>query len=244
MTGTRRRTSSLRKHNHKRRSLRLSLEATTSTSSSQAPRDTSNLTSTNPQCHQTTLPPYHSISPTNLSTNSENVQQRHFPRPHRHPLPPNSRYLSPSSLPHLSPFPSPQHQTRANHPLPVWIKSGLCTADSLINICLCVLGYFPGLLHAWYIIAKYPEASDDAYERINDGGEGGTVSYYYVGPAQQQQQQGQGHGQQGGQQQRGYGATNHNMVPERQQPSGGEGASAGVPPSYEQAVRGDHKVQT
>lgn len=69
------------------------------------------------------------------------------------------------------------------------------------------------------------------------------MSYYYVGPAQQQQQQGQGHGQQG-QQQRGYGATSHNMVPERQQQSGGEGASAGVPPSYEQAVRGDHKVQT
>lgn len=28
--------------------------------------------------------------------------------------------------------------------------------DSLINILLCVLGYFPGLIHSWYIIAKYP----------------------------------------------------------------------------------------
>lgn len=28
--------------------------------------------------------------------------------------------------------------------------------DSLINILLCVLGYLPGLIHSWYIIAKYP----------------------------------------------------------------------------------------
>ena len=41
-------------------------------------------------------------------------------------------------------------------PLAVWIRVGLCTADSLINILLCVLGYFPGLIHAWYIIAKNP----------------------------------------------------------------------------------------
>lgn len=42
-------------------------------------------------------------------------------------------------------------------PLPVWIKRGLCSADSLINILLCCLGYFPGLIHSWYIISKYPE---------------------------------------------------------------------------------------
>lgn len=41
-------------------------------------------------------------------------------------------------------------------PLPVWIRRGLCLQDSLINILLCCLGYFPGLIHAWYIIAKYP----------------------------------------------------------------------------------------
>lgn len=41
-------------------------------------------------------------------------------------------------------------------PLPVWIRRGLCTCDSLINILLCMLGYFPGLIHSWYIIAKYP----------------------------------------------------------------------------------------
>ncbi|ODV89017.1 hypothetical protein CANCADRAFT_32409 [Tortispora caseinolytica NRRL Y-17796] len=42
-------------------------------------------------------------------------------------------------------------------PLPVWIKRGICSADSLINICLCMLGYIPGLIHSWYIISRYPE---------------------------------------------------------------------------------------
>ncbi|CUM67781.1 uncharacterized protein PRCAT00005486001 [Priceomyces carsonii] len=44
-------------------------------------------------------------------------------------------------------------------PLPVWIRRGLCSCDSLINILLCFLGYFPGLIHSWYIIAKYPPYS-------------------------------------------------------------------------------------
>ncbi|KAK7205554.1 hypothetical protein BZA70DRAFT_267384 [Myxozyma melibiosi] len=42
-------------------------------------------------------------------------------------------------------------------PLPVWIKRGICSADSLINIALCMLGFLPGLLHSWYIIARFPE---------------------------------------------------------------------------------------
>ncbi|KAK9430165.1 hypothetical protein V1505DRAFT_371914 [Lipomyces doorenjongii] len=42
-------------------------------------------------------------------------------------------------------------------PLPVWIKRGICSADSLINIALCMLGFIPGLLHSWYIIARFPE---------------------------------------------------------------------------------------
>ncbi|ANZ76208.1 BA75_02633T0 [Komagataella pastoris] len=43
-------------------------------------------------------------------------------------------------------------------PFPVWVKRGLCSADSVINILLCILGYLPGLLHSWYIISRYPEA--------------------------------------------------------------------------------------
>lgn len=41
-------------------------------------------------------------------------------------------------------------------PLPVWIRRGVCSKDSFINILLFFLGYFPGLIHSWYIIAKYP----------------------------------------------------------------------------------------
>ncbi|ODQ79727.1 hypothetical protein BABINDRAFT_161435 [Babjeviella inositovora NRRL Y-12698] len=41
-------------------------------------------------------------------------------------------------------------------PFPVWIKRGICSADSLISILLCCLGYFPGLIHSWYIISRYP----------------------------------------------------------------------------------------
>lgn len=124
-----------------------------------------------------------------------------------------------------------------------------------------MLGFIPGLLHAWYIIAKYPEPPED-YEALHgDGGEG-RVTYYYVAqgpvPSQHQQQNQQGHKQQP---QRGYGTTNENMRVEgpkhdgrhsqQQQESGvleegrdAQGSSAGVPPSYEQAVRGDHKIQT
>ncbi|RKF59800.1 putative stress response rci peptide [Erysiphe neolycopersici] len=41
-------------------------------------------------------------------------------------------------------------------PFPVWVKRGICSADSLINICLCALGGIPGILHAWYIISQNP----------------------------------------------------------------------------------------
>ncbi|KFX97155.1 hypothetical protein V490_02933, partial [Pseudogymnoascus sp. VKM F-3557] len=78
-------------------------------------------------------------------------------------------------------------------PLPVWVKSGLCSADSLINILLCMLGFLPGLLHAWYIIAKNPELeSYDALPQDAEAG-GSRVTYIYVqtdgsAPRQQQQQ--------------------------------------------------------
>ncbi|CDK26359.1 unnamed protein product [Kuraishia capsulata CBS 1993] len=39
-------------------------------------------------------------------------------------------------------------------PLPVIIRSGLCSCDVLINLLLCLLGYFPGLIHSWYIISR------------------------------------------------------------------------------------------
>ncbi|KAJ2904759.1 hypothetical protein MKZ38_007267 [Zalerion maritima] len=52
-------------------------------------------------------------------------------------------------------------------PLPVWVKCGICSADSLINILLCMLGFLPGLLHSWYIIAKYPDPAWE-YEPVPD----------------------------------------------------------------------------
>lgn len=47
-------------------------------------------------------------------------------------------------------------------PLPVWFRRGICSADAFINLALCCLGYFPGLIHSWYIISHYPQ------ERIMD----------------------------------------------------------------------------
>lgn len=65
-------------------------------------------------------------------------------------------------------------------PLPVWIRRGICSGDSLINILLCILGYFPGLIHAWYIIAKYPPYS---------GTHESQVYYVYLTPRDLERQQ-------------------------------------------------------
>ncbi|KAL6852163.1 UPF0057 domain-containing protein [Trichoderma novae-zelandiae] len=141
-------------------------------------------------------------------------------------------------------------------PLPVWVKRGLCGADSLINILLCLLGFIPGLLHAWYIIAKYPEPPYE-YEAVpgeREGGRSGSgnrVTYVYVqsppGPHHQQPKPQDGQGRMN------YGTTsqqNRGPSPKPQQhgvTSSGEGSADhqdGVPPSYAEVVAGDHKVQT
>lgn len=41
-------------------------------------------------------------------------------------------------------------------PLAVWFKRGLFTKDFLINLVLFLLGFFPGLIHALYVISKHP----------------------------------------------------------------------------------------
>ncbi|KAH8899762.1 UPF0057-domain-containing protein [Thozetella sp. PMI_491] len=38
-------------------------------------------------------------------------------------------------------------------PASVFLKRG-CGADILINICLWVLGWIPGVIHAWWIVGK------------------------------------------------------------------------------------------
>ncbi|PSK59427.1 putative plasma membrane proteolipid 31 [Elsinoe australis] len=126
-------------------------------------------------------------------------------------------------------------------PLPVWVKRGICSADSLINITLCVLGFLPGLIHSWYIIASYP---DPTYEEVEAENERGRVSYYYI--------------QQGQAAQRGYGTVNHGATVPAQNPQGqysspqGQahaqpGSSANpepAPPTYADAIKGDNKVQS
>ncbi|KAL8940933.1 MAG: hypothetical protein Q9211_002052 [Gyalolechia sp. 1 TL-2023] len=158
----------------------------------------------------------------------------------------------------------------SNKPLTVWIKSGLCTLDSLINILLCTLGFIPGLLHAWYIIAKYPDPSSSGYEDLESGSQQqhGHVTYYYVSDTRNN---GQGDliptQQQYPSNNRGYGTVQqpqpqpqskqpgpagaHSQQQQQQQQQGqqgtaGEGSSGGqaVPPSYEQAISGDNKAQT
>ncbi|OCK77709.1 hypothetical protein K432DRAFT_113033 [Lepidopterella palustris CBS 459.81] len=155
-------------------------------------------------------------------------------------------------------------------PIGVWVKRGLCSADSLINLALLCLGYLPGLLHSWYIIYKYPDPYDE-YSAIADS-EGGTVTYYYVqqGPAPRRGGHGYGTvnsepaaGQFPGQQ---SGTTNsfpqgnvkvqeQNSAPTPAAPApapapvqgGGEASSGAVteenPPAYADVIQGDHKVQ-
>ncbi len=135
----------------------------------------------------------------------------------------------------------------------VWIKVGVCTADSVINIGLCCLGYVPGLLHAWYIIARHPEHDYD-YEPIDNERDAERVTYYYVsqrgaGQAGEMNYGGTGRPQPKGQQQTGIvsnAPANSNNSPagassgREQHVPGGENA----PPTYDDAVKGDHKVQT
>jgi len=42
-------------------------------------------------------------------------------------------------------------------PLAVFLKTG-CGADFFINICLTILGWIPGVIHAWYVIGKHDPA--------------------------------------------------------------------------------------
>ncbi|KAH3684002.1 hypothetical protein WICPIJ_005025 [Wickerhamomyces pijperi] len=58
-------------------------------------------------------------------------------------------------------------------PVPVLIKRGFFSADFAINILLLILGFFPGLLHALYIISEYP------YTEAPGGGLTGNASSGY-----------------------------------------------------------------
>jgi hypothetical protein len=115
-----------------------------------------------------------------------------------------------------------------------------------------VLGFLPGLFHAWYIIVSSP---DPTYEQVVDEEQGnGNVTYYYVQGQPQYAPGGQRPRQQG---QQGYGTVNSNapnaqfpgqqngfVGPSAPTPAESSRPSTDVPPSYAQAVQGDHKVQS
>jgi len=126
-------------------------------------------------------------------------------------------------------------------PIAVWIKTGLCSADSLINILLCVLGYIPGLIHAWYIIAKHPEP-DAEYEPIDQENNGnGRVTYYYVSHEPNRR----AYGTQAGPKPNAQSKPKPKLAAQPGNASAGEGSAQGqAPPSYQEVVAGDHKVQS
>lgn len=132
---------------------------------------------------------------------------------------------------------------------------GICTAESIINLALCCLGYVPGLLHAWYIILQNPEPDydDPNYEPVPGSAESGRdvengrVTYYYVAHQPLQSPSLRTYGTLGSQR---APATNATSAPkqhnhEEGSGEGGEGSSQGyAPPTYAEAVKGDNKVQT
>ncbi|KAI1083405.1 hypothetical protein F5B20DRAFT_526859 [Whalleya microplaca] len=137
-------------------------------------------------------------------------------------------------------------------PLAVWVKTGLCSADSLINLLLCVLGYIPGLLHAWYIIAKFPEGAYE-YERVpQDAEAGGRVTYVFVQQPRAGQQGRPSPAARGGHGGMNYGtnaaSNNNNEASSSSAPAAGGSSSShhhnNAPPTYAEAVQGDNKVQT
>lgn len=111
-----------------------------------------------------------------------------------------------------------------------------------------MLGFLPGLLHAWYIIAKYPEYD---YDAVPQDAESGRVTYVVVtSPNGHKQRMPASNVRRAGQPS-GYGTTAPMAPPVHQDQNGtwnnngAEGSSGGaVPPSYAEAVKGDNKIQT
>lgn len=124
-------------------------------------------------------------------------------------------------------------------PLPVAIKRGICSADFLINLLLSLLGFLPGLVHAFYIVLKYPEGLNGCTHQHGDLERQAHVRpahQVFPGQAYQQQhppqQQGNMHGVYGHQQK----LQQHMHA---QQAPGNYGATGGsssqAPPAYTDA---------
>jgi uncharacterized membrane protein YqaE (UPF0057 family) len=63
----------------------------------------------------------------------------------------------PTTMPSLHSFNRPCANLKAIFfpPLPVIAKHG-CSAQIPLNILLCVLGWIPGVIHAWVVISRNP----------------------------------------------------------------------------------------
>ena len=113
-----------------------------------------------------------------------------------------------------------------------------------------MLGFIPGLLHAWYIIAKYPELEYDLIP--SQDAEEGRVAYIIVqSPNGSTTRVAKGTVRPAGTSNIGYGTTAPMAPPVHQSENGqwnndaAEGSSgATVPPTYAEAVRGDNKIQS
>lgn len=114
-----------------------------------------------------------------------------------------------------------------------------------------MLGFIPGLLHAWYIIAKFPENDYDAIP--SHDAEQGRVAYIIVqSPDGSQRRVANTNLRPAGSPARGYGTTAPMAPPVHQSENGawdnntseGSNNAGGVPPTYAEAVKGDHKIQT
>jgi hypothetical protein len=119
-----------------------------------------------------------------------------------------------------------------------------------------MLGFIPGLLHAWYIIAKYPEQND--YDSLPQDAEAGRVTYIVVQPHGNRTRapkpsNGASQGGRVGPQSYGTVGAAANVAPAAPQVyqnedgtwGNGEGGSNGaVPPTYAEAVKGDNKIQS
>ncbi|KAI5813313.1 hypothetical protein BZA77DRAFT_321768 [Pyronema omphalodes] len=146
-------------------------------------------------------------------------------------------------------------------PVAVWVKSGICSADSIINIALCMLGFLPGLLHAWYIISIHPF---DEPERPHDAESGRDPRVRYSRTqSQQPQRQGIHYGQHHPPPADNYGSFGvtprdqpygHPQQQHYGPPQGQNGGSSrapqqggpGEPPSYADVLKDqlkDHKIQ-
>ncbi|KAF2765230.1 UPF0057-domain-containing protein [Teratosphaeria nubilosa] len=120
-------------------------------------------------------------------------------------------------------------------PIAVWVKRGVCSVDSLINIALCCLGFLPGLLHAWYIIVITPDSTYEPLDPEQGHGQAGVVTYYYVQQGQPLYSSSAAHTQPN------YGA----VAPAPASTAAGPRPAGReeVPPTYDQAIKGDNKVQ-